>query len=264
MDITGIEHTSITAENRPALTTHMEKFDSFEAAALDGMDLKSQQGKPFKLPESMDKLPDDQSRTDFNVAVNKLAGRTIPANMEAFGDVNFKDGLADDAQVDDALIGIIKQWAIDEKVPTQSVSKMVGLFNGKMSKHIMGNAETMQAAAVEKAKEDHAIAVKACNDSLAAHPDFGNAEALDEKSKLLHVALKNNSKLSLEEANGIAEFLRDREGATNPVLRKLMIDKFAPLATEGSSENGKGGDTPPAAKTAAQQMPKTAAILGWK
>ena len=264
MDITGIEHASITDDNRGALATHMEKFDSFEAAALDGMDLKGQMGKPFKFPESMDNLPDDASRSEFTAGANKLLGRTIPKDLESFADVNFKAGLADDAQVDEALIGVIKQWGVESKTPVESLGKMIELFNGPLSKHIKANGETMAAAAAEKKKADHSIAVKTCNDSLAAHVDFGSTEVLDGKTVKLHQALKNNVKLSTEEANGIAEFLRDREGATNPTLRRLMINQFAPLATEGGTENGSGGNTPPAAKTAAQQMPVTANLLGWK
>jgi len=263
MDITTIEHELITADNREAFSTHMAKFDSFEAASLDGMDLKSQQGKPFKLPESMDKLPDDAARADFTSGANKLLGRTIPKDMDSFAGVNFKEGLADGVEADDGLIGVIKQWAIDEKVPTESISKMTALFNGKMGEYIGAKGETLKAAAEEKAKADHSIAVKACNDTLAGHPDFGNAEKLDADTVKLHQALANNSKLTVDEANGIAEFLRDREGATNPVLRRLMINQFAPLAKEGGSESGQGGDTPAAAKTASETMPVTAKILGW-
>ncbi len=40
MDITTIDHPSITAENRESFSTHMEKFESMEDAALDGMALK--------------------------------------------------------------------------------------------------------------------------------------------------------------------------------------------------------------------------------
>jgi hypothetical protein len=263
MDITANEHPSITADNREAFSTHMAKFGSMEDAALDGMSLKQQTGKPYRFPESMDKLPDDASREAFRTDANKLLGRTIPKDMDSFANVNFKDGLAADAEIDNDLVGVIKQWAIDEKVPTESVSKMTALFNGKMGEYIGAKGETMKAAAEEKAKADHSIAVKACNDTLAGHPDFGNAEKLDADTVKLHQALTNNSKLSTEEANGIAEFLRDREGATNPVLRRLMINQFAPLAKEGGTENGQGGDTPAAAKTPAQIMPKTAAILGW-
>jgi hypothetical protein len=263
MDISTNEHAAITADNRVALQTHMDKFDSFEAAALDGMDLKSQMGKPYKFPESMDKLADDNVRSEFRAGANKLLGRTIPKDLESFADVNFKAGLADDAEVDDALIGVIKKWAVDEGVSTESVGKMTALFNGPMGEYFAAKGETMNTAADEKSKADHAIAVKACNDSLTAHADFGTVEALDAKSVKLHTALKNNCKLSPEDANNVAEFLRDGEGATNPVLRKLMIDTFAPLATEGSTENGQHGDTPPAAKTAAQQMPVTGKILGW-
>jgi len=242
----------------------MEKFSTMEDAALDGMSLKQMTGKPFKFPESMDKLPDDASRTDFTANANKLLGRTIPKDLESFAAVNFKEGLADDAKVDDALIGIIKQWSVDEGVSTESVGKMIRLFNGDLSKHIMSNAETMQTAAAEQAKADRVIEVKACNDALSAHTDFGSADAVNEKTVLLHRALTNNANLSAEEANGIAEFLRDREGATNPVLRRLMINQFAPLAAEGSNDSGNGGDSPSTPKSAAQQMPKTAEILGWK
>ena len=60
MEITELEHPSVTAENREEFSTHMAKFATMEDAALDGMALKKLTGKPFKMPESLDKLPDDK------------------------------------------------------------------------------------------------------------------------------------------------------------------------------------------------------------
>ena len=263
MDISTIEHESITSENRGALATHMEKFDSFEAAALDGMDLKGQMGKPFKVPESMDKLPDDTSRADFTSQANKLLGRTIPKDLDGLKDVNFKEGLEDDAEMDDQFVGLVKQWAVDEGVSTQSLGKMVRLMNGPLSDHLTQSGEAAKLAATEQAKADHVVKLKACNDALTSHADFGNTEKLDQQTILLHRALKDNVSLSVEDANEVAEFLRDREGATNPVVRRLLINQLAPLAAEGSNEQGKGGNKAPAARTAKEQMPKTGAALGW-
>ena len=233
MDITTIEHPSITVENKEAFSTHMEKFESMEDAALDGMDLKSQTGKPFKFPESMDKLPDDASRSDFTSQARKLLNIEHAADVAGLADVNLKKGLVEGSPYDENFANSFKQFVVDNKIPKSAIEPLAEFFNLASAK-ATGDYAAKTAA-------DFATAKKTTEDALIAHEDFGTKEKLDEQSVLMHRALTNNLGLSTEEANGIAEFLRDREGATNPVLRRLILKQLAPLAAESNNEGGGGG-----------------------
>lgn len=259
MDISALEHVSITAENRAAFSTHMEKFESMEDAALDGMDLKSQTGKPFKFPEAMDKLPDDASRAEFTSQANKLLGNEFAVDMAGMADVNLKGGLPEGSPYDENFANAFKQFAIDNKISKAKMAKIAEFFNLASTKAI-GDMNAKTAA-------DFAAAKKVTDETLAAHEDFGGKEKLDAQTVLLHRALTSNLKLSTEEANGIAEFMRDREGATNPVLRRILLKQLAPLAAE--SDNDGGGGLPKGDKTklSAEEQKKedeVKKVLHWK
>lgn len=259
MDITGIEHGSITAENRVAFSTHMEKFESMEDAALDGMDLKGQMGKPFKFPEAMDKLPDDASRADFTSQANKLLGNEFSADMAGLADVNLRGGLPEGSPYDENFANAFKQFAIENKIPKASMSKIAEFFNLASTK-ATGDLNAKTAA-------DFAAAKKVTDDALAAHEDFGGKEKLDAQTVLLHRALVSNLGLSTEDANGMAEFMRDREGATNPVLRRILLKQLAPLAAESDNDGGGGHAKSDKAKLSEDEQKKEDAakkILGWK
>lgn len=261
MDVTDIEHPSITAENRAAFSTHMEKFESMEDAALDGMDLKSQTGKPFKFPEAMDKLPDDASRADFTSQAHKLLGIEHAADVAGLADVNLKKGLAEGSPYDETFANAFKQFAVDKKIPKSLLEPLAEFLNLASNKAI-GDINAKIAA-------DFATAKQTTDDALAIHKDFGSKEKLDEQAVLMHRALVSNLGLSTEEANGMAEFMRDREGATNPVLRRVMLKMLAPLAAESSNEGGGGGDSgkggkPVLSEGEKEKEKKVKEVLGWK
>ena len=255
MDITGIDHESITADNRAAFSTHMEKFESMEAAALDGMDLKSQMGKPYKFPESLDNLPDDTSRADFRTQAHKLLGIEHAADLASLSEVNLKKGLPEGSPYDENFAAAFKQFAVDNKIPKSAMEPLAEFFNLASTKAV--GDHTAKTAA------DFATNKKAADETLAAHADFGTKEKLDEQSILMHRALVSNVNLSTEEANGMSEFLRDREGATNPVLRRVMLKLLAPLAAEARNEGGGDGKnkTDPVKSEQDKQLEKD---MGWQ
>jgi hypothetical protein len=259
MDITGIEHAAITPENREAFSTHMSKFDSFEAAALDGMDLKSQQGKPFKLPESLDKLPNDATRAEFTSKARGLLGIEHATDIAGLADVNLKKGLPEDSPFDENFATAFKQFAVEKKIPKSALEPLAEFFN----------------LASIKAGGDHAAAVaakfaadkNAATEALIAHEDFGTKEKLAEQDVLMHRALTSNLGLTTEEANNIAEFLRDREGATNPTLRRVLLKQLAPLAAESSNDGGGGkqpGNKPTLSEGEQKKEDEVKKILKWK
>lgn len=238
MDITGIDNELITDANYDAFSTHMSKFDSFEAAALDGMDLKQQSGKAYRVPETLDGL-DDNAKADFSAKARKALGLEHAADLDGLKDVNLKDGLPDGSPYDENFANAFKQFAIDNKIPKSVLGPLAKFFNLASVKAV-GDMQSRQAA-------DFAAAKQKAADALASHPDFGSKEKVDEQAVLLHRALTNNLNLNTEEANEIAEFLRDREGATNPVLRRVLLKQLAPLAAESSNDGG-GGPGSQAAK----------------
>ncbi len=261
MDITTIEHPSITTENRVALQTHMEKFDSFEAAAVDGMALKAMTGKPFKLPESVDKLPDDASRASLLSHVNKLYGREYAADIDGLADLDMRLGsTAEDGMFDEELEKAFKQHAIDTKMDKKAAQRNIEFYN-----KAMGRARTAFAAKTEettkKAATERLAAVAACNEALI--PKFGTKEKLDEQTVLLHRALLNDAGCTADEAADVADFLKDREGATNATIRRLFISNLAPLAAESTVHGSGGPSDGPTTPVQSDQDKQVAKDLNW-
>lgn len=233
------EHPSVTDENRGEFNTHMAKFTTQADAVADGYGLAKMKGKPANLPESMEGFADDTARTEFRASANRLLGITHAQNIEDLADLDLKLGSTSDAAMDDKLAAAFKQFVVDEKLSKGDAQKMVGFHNKSMAVA----RETIATAA--KAAEDEAAAKfisdkRACNDALVAHADFTNQETLDKQNVLLHRALKDNAGISVEEADSMAVLLSDGEGATNPVLRRLLLRAYAPMAAESSTEAGDG------------------------
>ncbi len=252
----GFEADGLTDENREAFNTHMAKFPTEGAAVMDGYGLAKQKGVAFKLPESIEKLPDDASRATLLAQVNKLYGRVIAADLDGLADLDMKSGSATpDAKFDEAFAGKFKQWIIDEKIEKSVAQKSIAFFN-----KAVGEAQVAYAAKTEEATKKDAVdrlaEVTACNDALVT--TFGSKEKLDEQTVLMHRALLNNTGCSTEEAADIAEFLKDREGATNLTLRRILISNLAPLATEALGPDGKPAVAVAGAK---QEDGKTEQIL---
>ncbi len=243
----GYEAEGLGDDNREAFTTHMAKFPTQAAAVMDGYGLAKQKGVAFKLPESIEKLPDDASRATMLAAVNKLYGREIPADLDGLADLDMKAGsTAEGEMYDETLAKAFKEWVVSEKVEKSVAQKAIKFHN-----EAMALARTAYAAKTEEATKkdaaDRLAEVTACNEALVAK--FGSKEKLDQQTVKMHQALLNNTGCTTAEAEDVSKFLKEREGATNATLRRILISNLAPLATEALGPDGK----PAAPATGAKQ-----------
>lgn len=229
--IDNFEHGSVTDENREAFNKSMGEYTTINDAVYAGFNAKRKIGVPFKLPESMDNVP-EADRGDFTTRAHKLLGIEHVTDIANLSEVDLKKGMADGVPYDENFATAFKQFAIDNKIPKNLLTPIAEFFN-------LASAQSRQDLAARKETE-LATAKRGVNDALVAHPDFGTQEAVDEKTILLHRALKDHVGVSIEEANEVSEFMKNREGATNPVLRRILINALAPLAAEGSTDGGGG------------------------
>ena len=244
----GFEADGLTEENREAFNTHMAKFPTQAAAVMDGYGLAKQKGVAFKLPDSIEKLPDDASRATMLAQINKLYGREIPADLDGLADLDMKSGsTAEGEMYDETLAKTFKEWVVSEKIEKSVAQKAIKFHN-----EAMALARTAFAAKTEEATKKDAVdrlaAVTACNDSLVT--TFGSKEKLEEQTVRMHRAILNNTGCNADEAADVAEFLKEREGATNATIRRILISNLAPLATESLGPDGK----PAAPATGAKQQ----------
>ncbi len=248
----------IATEDHEAFGKFASKYETANAAVVGGFNASKLAGRPFKLPESMDKLPDDASRTDLATQAHKLMG-TSPAikSIDDLVDMNFKEGLADDAVVDENLTGVIKKWAVEAGISKTALTKMIGFYNGGLADF---SAQASEARS-KQAAADKLAAITSTNEAMAEH--FGGADKVDQATVLMHRALVNNVGCTAEEADAVSQLLKDGEGATNPALRKVLLSVLPVLAAENKNRGpGKGNE--PAAKKSSYAETPTGRALGWK
>ena len=232
------EHSSITDENRESFNTAMAKYGTQEDAIVGGHNAMKLAGKPFKMPESLDKLPDDASRTDFTAQAHKLLGISKTKDIATLADVNLKDGIAEGTPYDEDFANSFKQFVIDNNLNVNAMPKYAKFFN------------TAMATVTAKAETDKIAAAEACDKALIEHPEIGSKEKLLEMTELFVRAMKDHVGLKPEEAEELADGLALSKLTTNPVLARVMLKQFAPLAAEASTEQAGDGKPPDTKKPA--------------
>ena len=232
MDISAIEHSLITNDNKADFQTHMDKFESLEAAALDGMGLKKLHGQPFKLPKELDKM-EEASRTEFTSGVHKLLNIRKATSIEELKDVNLRDGLAEGSPYDEGFAKAYKEFVVAEKMNYSDMPKNAKFFNTIMAKLKTDNAAKLAA--------DELKAMQDCDAALTADPDFGSKEKVAEQTELFTRAFKNHLGLDADGALEVGEALARSPYLTkNPKLAKIMLKTFAPLAATAENDGGDG------------------------
>ena len=257
----GLEHAAITPENRDAFNIAASKFDSQVDMCVGYMEQSKLVGQPFKLPESMDKLPDDAVRGDMTKQMNKLLGREFAADVEGLADLNLKDGSAEGIQTDEAMAANFKQFIVDQKISKSVAQKILGFHNRAMTAGRATLAEQQKVAdaqAIVKVETEKT----ACAEALAAHKDFGSKEKVAEADVLMHRAILNKTGHTPEQAAEVAEIVKDSAAFRNPLIRRIILKSLAPLAAESSHKGFGGGDQPDAPIDPEAGSP-TYKALGW-
>ncbi|MHC4387343.1 MAG: hypothetical protein ACYSX1_01915 [Planctomycetota bacterium] len=246
------EHESITDENREAFNTAASKFATKDDMCVGYSELEKTAGKPFKLPKSLDKLPDDSIRADFTSQAHKLLGIEHAKDVEALADLDLKAGLAEGQEPDEVLATAFKEFVVKEKINKASAGKLVGFYNQAMAK--------ARAARDAQADSDKLDAATKTNAALIEH--FGSEEKYKEQSELFRRAIQNNAGLTPEEYTEFGDALVETGLNRHPVMARALLKLIAPLAATSSTEAGGEGSEPAKQKDADEGSP-TYKALGW-
>lgn len=242
--------------NHPQLSTDeakqaLGKYGSTEEALVGGLNAMKAVGKPYKLPESLDKLPDDNVRTEFTGHINKLYGGIDSA--DAVGDVNFAEGLPEGSEVVGPLKDAFTNFAVEKKM-TKSLFKDLVKFNNEFI-----GSDTFQQYMSEKQEKLRQQKAEEVNGKLTEA--LGSKEALQTGSENVKKMFQNNAGLNAEEFESVADDLIDSGITQNATLAKALIN-IANTFKEGST----AGQEPPPGETKStikDEMPGSAGVLGW-
>jgi hypothetical protein len=232
----------------PEAKRDLAKFESKDDIAISYMELQKSASRPYKLPESLDKLPDDKTRGEFTVNTLKLLGAVD--KEEALDDLDYAVGLPKDRQLDTALVGRLKKYAVEKHWPKSIVQDVVGLhniINEETRQNLVNQFNDLQA----KAKE-------------ARIKRYGSEEKDKEVFELIRRMFQNCGDLTPEEYEDSAVSLMNNGITTDPIIYKALGVFASKLVKEGTTETGEGGKPKEKPKGIAEQLPGIAKELDWK
>ena len=239
-----VKHQDLQSPEAKAI---LSKFNSADDAHVGYIQLQKAAGRPFKLPDSMDKLPDDATRADLSARMGKLMGAV--ENEDSMKDVNFAEGLPDANMVNADLVTAFKAFAIENKLP-KSVVSAVAKFNNQFGLKL---SQANQQAALDTATK--------VNGELL--PMFGGEEGIKKHNEDVKRMFQNHGGLTDEEFQAVIPGLVE-SGITKSTPLSKALYNIASKFGEGTTEIPGGGGPKAGEETIVQELPVTAGILGWK
>lgn len=225
-----LENATHEALVTPEAQGALGKYETMEDAVAGGLEAQKMVGKPFKLPESMDKLADDDSRAEFRTGALKVLGSVD--NVDALNDFNFYAGKPDGYEPTDAdkvIASTFAQHIVDNNIPVGIAGKMVEFYNSLMAK-AQQDIENKYLAQTETANKQMLEMLKG-EDNVKLHAE--NIKTL----------FRNHGGLTAEEYESVAGALVDNKYTTSIVLQKALGNIATKLVTEGTTVSGVGTGT---------------------
>jgi hypothetical protein len=236
----------------PEVKESLSKFDSEDAALTGYYELQKSAGKPFKLPKSMDKLPDDETRSKFTAQARELLEiEDGIKSADDVKDVNFAEDLADARVVNEEFKKNLIDFAIEKKMPKSLLAALVKFENQQFTKH-----DTAQTNAIEAAKTEAENKVSEALGTL-----YGGDAGIKRNNENVRKMLTNNAGLDSvdgEAASALVEKLMKISVPFSKAVYNISKD-YAESTTEPGGRPGERGKEP----TGTEGLEKTGAVLGW-
>jgi len=255
----SFEHDSLnTPETKEAFTKAMGKYETPEAAIIGGFNAIKSTGTPYKLPESLDKMPGDtdeerdKNRNEMMGKINKLIGAV--EKPEDLQDINWLlDSTLEGDKPNEGLVKAVTEFAVAEKAPKGLVQKLAGFWNRLQA----GNREK-QAEAQEQAETQQAAKIKEVNEKLTTDAG-GNADELKSRIELVKRMFLNFGSLTAEEYKQAGVGVLEK--TTNYAFNKGLIN-IAQSFKSGKTMMGDGNPPPPPPPKKPSNISKSRQAIG--
>ncbi len=209
-------------EHRDLKTTDamaaLDKYNSAEDALVGGLNAMKQIGKPFKLPESLDKLPDDATRQSFTNQINKILGAV--EKEEDLADVDFAEGLADARSQKEGLVEAIKKFSIGKP---KSIIKEIVKFINSNNQEIINNKKNDEIKLAQEVKGNLSTL-------------YGGDKAVDDNYENVRRLFQNHMGLSEDEYNQAGKDFIEKVLMKNTVITKGLMNLAKEIVKEGTTE----------------------------
>jgi len=105
----------------------MGDYKSIEDAVYGGFSARKMTGKPFKLPESIDKL-DEKTRNEFTEQARKALG-IESLTEDGLKEINWGKGLAAGSEKNQAMIDEFSKFAVSKGLPKNATQDLAEFLN---------------------------------------------------------------------------------------------------------------------------------------
>ena len=236
---TEIEHEALTDDNREAFNTSMSKYATQGDALMGGFNAMKLTGKPFRMPESLDKLPDDDTRAEFSTRARELLGMTHVNSLDELEDLDLRAGANEGTEVDEDFAKGFKQIVLDEKIPKAQAQALLKWYNGYADTAIAGHKAKMEADNEAMIAEQTA---KATSVQQTLATEFGGKEELGKQQALLDRAVQ--ALMSPEKYEATGKNWAEQVTKQNVALGRAMLKGLSPRTAESSLKGPGIGNTP--------------------
>lgn len=231
----------------PEVISAVSKYQTVADAILGGVEAQKTIGKRMEnviQKPAKDAKPEDQ-QAYMGTLLSELGA---VKDIKDLDDLNLADGLEQGMSADDALAKSFKEFAVTEKVPKSMAQKVVTFYNKAMASLRAAQAQ----AQVEQANAVNGELIKA----------FGSEAAVKEHTEDVKRFFLNQLGLTAEQYEECGKGLVESGLTRNATLCTALM-KYAAQFREDTAHTGQGGTQQTAAPDIKNELPKTAAALGW-
>ncbi len=237
----------------PEAKTVLQEYDSKEEYMAAGLEAKKMVGSPFRLPKSLEGLPDDKVRGEFISGVEKVLGVKKIQGEEDLEGIDFAKGYKDatDSNKDDEAA--TRKFIIEKGLTKQQAEDLIAHQNQTRQDRKNARAQGI----IDKAEEVKETLTVMC----------GSKEKVETSYDGVRKLFQNHCGLSSQEYEDVGKSFVGNTLTKDAIMSKALFNLAESIVTEGGTEEGsKGGAKKPESITERQNksIPITVKALGWK
>ena len=228
----------------PEAKTVLQEYGTQEEYMAAGLEAKKMVGSPYRLPKSLESLPDDKARGEFTSGVEKVLGVKRLQSEEDLEGIDFAKGHKNAKDSNKDVETAMRKFVIEKGYTKQQAEDLI-LHNNQTE-------QTRTNARVQKVIDDAEVAKNALV-VMCGSEDKVNS-SYDGVRKLF----QNHCGLSEVEYEETGKTFIEKILTKSAVMSKALFNLAESVVVEGETEIGlKGGKNKPESMTERQnkEMP---------
>lgn len=221
----------------PEAKTVLGEYTTSEEFMAAGLEAKKMVGSPFRLPKSLESLPDDKVREELTSQVSELFGadgflKGMTKSEEDLADIDFAAGYKNAKSANKEYVAALKAFAVDKKLPKETVKDLVG-FTNQFNQGLLNNEEKRVIDEADAIKETLTVM---CGSKEAVGSSYDNVRKL----------FQNHCGITTQEYESVGKDFVEKVLMKNAVMSKALFNLADGIVVEGETEGTlPGGEKKP-------------------